>query len=755
MEQKEIRDLVRQMTLEEKASLLSGADFWHTKAVERLGIRPIMMSDGPYGLRKQDEKADHLGVNDSIKAVCFPAGCTAANSFDRGLMRRMGEALGRECQHEGIALSLGPAINIKRSPLCGRNFEYLSEDPYLAGEMAASMISGLQSKGVGACVKHFAANSQEHRRLSSDSTIDERTLREIYLPAFEAAVKKGKTWTVMCSYNRVNGEFASQNRFLLTDLLRGEWGFDGYVVSDWGAVSDRVKGVEAGLDLEMPSSRGENDALIVQAVREGRLDEGLVDRCVERILKINARCLENAKPETPWDMEADHALSGQIAAECMVLLKNDDAVLPLRHGEKVAVIGEMAVRARFQGGGSSHVNCFKVTSLMDALQGEQGIEYARGYSLASEEPDEALQAEAAALAAKCDKALVVIGLPESYESEGYDRRHMRFPKAMNQLVEAVAKANCNTIVLCYNGAPVEMPWADCVKGILEGYLGGQNLGYANRAVLYGDVNPSGRLAETFPLRLQDTPCYLNYGGEGDRAVYSEGVFVGYRYYNQREMPVRFPFGYGLSYTSFACQNLHLSADTLTDRETLTVSVDVTNTGTRFGKEVVQLYVSDRESTVFRPIRELKGFEKVALDPGETKTVTFTLDKRAFAWWNTELHDWYVETGDFEIQIAKDCRRVQLAANVHVTGTAHVPVRFDKDSIIMDIARHPKAYEAYLREKKPAMFEKERSEAAAEAITEEMNAAMANYGPLRNDLSFGRSGWKEINDLIDRLNEAER
>ena len=453
----DIKALISQLTLEEKAGLCSGADFWHTKAVERLGIPASMVSDGPHGLRKQDDKVDHLGVNDSIKAVCFPAASATAASFDKAMLTRMGEAIGDSCQHEGLSVVLGPAVNIKRSPLCGRNFEYFSEDPYLAGKLSAAFIHGVQSRNVGTSIKHFAANSQEHRRMSSSSEVDERTLREIYLPAFETAVKEEQPWTVMCSYNRLNGVFASENPWLLTDVLRKEWGFEGYVVSDWGAVSDRVAGLAAGLDLEMPSSGGINDKKIVEAVRSGKLDEAVVDQAVERILNIIFRFTENAKPDTPWDKEAQHQLAAEIAADCMVLLKNDDKILPLRKEDTVAFIGEFADKPRFQGGGSSHINCFRTTSALEAAAGLPVL-YAQGYSATKDAATEEQIAEAVAAAKKAKIAIVFAGLPDVYESEGYDRTHMRMPECQNRVIEAVASANPNTVVVLHNGSPVEMPW---------------------------------------------------------------------------------------------------------------------------------------------------------------------------------------------------------------------------------------------------------------------------------------------------------
>ncbi len=768
----EIEKIISEMTLEEKASLLSGQDAWHTKAIERLRIPATMVSDGPHGLRKQDQKGDHLGMNDSIRAVCFPTASATAASFDRALLKTIGEALGDSCQHEDISVILGPAVNIKRSPLCGRNFEYFSEDPYLAGELSSALIEGIQSRNVGTSIKHFAGNNQEHRRMSSDSVMDERTLREIYLPAFEKAVRQAKPWTVMCSYNRLNGTYASENKWLLTSLLRDEWGFDGYVMSDWGAVSDRVKGVAAGLDLEMPDSSGLNDARIVNAVKEGRLDEKDVDRCVRNILGIVDRYLSGRKPDTPWDMEAQHELARRMAAESMVLLKNEDAVLPLAPDTSVAVIGSFAVRPRFQGGGSSHINCFRTESLMDALKDNPNVRFAMGYEAENEEPDENLIQEAVRLAGQSEKAVIVAGLPDSFESEGYDRSHMRMPLCQNELITRVAEANPNTIVVLYNGSPVEMPWISQVKGVVEAYLGGQAVGGATRMILWGEVNPCGRLPESFPVQLEDNPSYLSYGGEGNTAVYSEGVFVGYRYYDRKKMKVLFPFGYGLSYTTFAYSNIKVrrirsgpvpedgngtAADTFRDTDLLEVSVDVTNTGSRFGKEVIQLYVSPPESRVFRPVRELRGFEKTALEPGQTKTVTFLLDKRAFAYWNKDIHDWFVQTGTYGIEISRSSRETVLRKEIVVTGTvpdARVPLT--ADTIYMDLADWPEAMEVFGPKILAATTDLQddstgQSEAAKEAISDAMSNAMAKYLPLRGLVSFGHSlSYDEICEKLEKM-----
>ena len=752
----DIKSLVAQMTLEEKAGLCSGADFWHTKAVERLGIPATMVSDGPHGLRKQDQGGDHLGVNDSIEAVCFPAACATAASFDKSLLRRVGEAIGDACQHEGVSVVLGPAVNIKRSPLCGRNFEYYSEDPYLAGEAAAAFIGGVQSRDVGTSIKHFAANNQEHRRMSSSSEVDERTLREIYFPGFEIPVKKSKPWTVMCSYNRLNGVYASENRWLLTDVLRGEWGFDGYVVSDWGAVSDRVAGVKAGMDLEMPSSDGVNDAKIVAAVKAGALDEAVLDQACERILNIVYRFTENAKPGTPWDKEAQHALSAEIAADCMVLLKNEGDILPLSRDDDVAFIGEFAAKPRFQGGGSSHIHAFRTTSALEAAK-DLRVTYARGYDVAADAATDAMIDEAVAAARAAKVAVVFAGLPDAYESEGYDRTHMRMPDCQVRVIEAVADANPNTVVVLHNGSPVEMPWIGRVRGVLEAYLGGQAVGAAAVRVLYGDVNPSGHLAETFPLRLEDNPSFLFFGGEPRATEYREGVFVGYRYYDKKKMDVLFPFGHGLSYTTFGYSNLRLSAERIQDTDSLTVTCTVTNTGRRAGKAVAQLYVGCAGGDVIRPVRELKGYEKVMLAPGESKDITFTLDKRAFAYWNAQIHDWHVETGDYTIEIGASSRDLPLRSAVHVASTVTLPVHYDVDSVFMDILKDPRARAVIkpVLEAMSAAFNAgdEANSAAKEAISDDMNAAMLNYMPLRGLRSFAAGTLSEeaLEALIRKLN----
>ena len=512
--ERNLKELISQMTLEEKAGMCSGLDFWHLKCVERLGIPSTTVSDGPHGLRKQDDKSDHLGINDSIKAVCFPPAVLSACSFDRDLLETLGETVGDEAQATDLSVVLGPAVNIKRSPLCGRNFEYYSEDPYLAGESAAAFIKGVQSRHVGTSIKHFAANNQEFNRMSASSEVDERTMREIYLPAFETAVKKSQPYTVMCSYNKINGTYASENPWLLTKVLRDEWGFKGYVMSDWGAVNDRVEGLKAGLELEMPSSNGINDAEIVKAVQEGTLDEAILDRAVERILNIVFEYVDNRK-EQPLTLEEDHEFAQHVAEESIVLLKNEEKVLPLEKNEKVAFIGGFVKNPRYQGGGSSHVNSFKVTSAWDALTEKENVIYAEGFSSETDVYDEKLAAEAIEIAKQADKAVVFAGLPESFESEGYDRKHMHLPECQDKLIAEIVKAQPNTIVVLHNGAAVEMPWLKDVKGLVEAYLGGQAVGQAEANILYGNVNPSGKLAETLPIKLEDNPSYLNFG-DGDK-----------------------------------------------------------------------------------------------------------------------------------------------------------------------------------------------------------------------------------------------
>lgn len=762
MEREKIQNLISQMTLEEKAGMCSGADFWKLKCVERLGIPQVMVTDGPHGIRKQAEAADHLGINESEKAICFPAGCATASSFDRDLICRQGELLGQECQAMNVSTILGPAMNIKRSPLCGRNFEYYSEDPYVSTEIAAALIEGVQSKNVGTSAKHFVANNQEKRRMTNSSDADERTLREIYLASFEGAIKKAKPWTVMSSYNRINGEFVGDNKEYLTDILRKEWGFEGYVVSDWGAVNDRISSLTAGLDLEMPPGDYENDRLIVKAVQEGKLDESVVDQACERILNIIFRYTENRDEKAVFDYEKDHKAAAEIEAECMVLLKNENEILPLTSDKKIAFIGKYAKTPRYQGGGSSHINSWKVESALDAakeIPELANVTFAEGYQDEKDEVVEALQSEAVKTAEEADVAVLFLGLPDNFESEGYDRKHMNLPNCQNELVQKVLEVQNHVVVVLHNGSAVIMPWKDQVEGILEAYLGGEAVGKAVAEVLAGIKNPCGRLAETFPLRLEDTPCYLTYGKGFDNADYREGVFVGYRYYTSRKMETAFPFGHGLSYTTFEYSDLQLDKKEMSDKENVQVSVKVKNTGNRAGKTVVQLYVGAPETEVIRPVRELRGFEKIFLEAGEEKTVTFTLGERAFAYWNTLIHDWYAEEGTYKVMIGENADQMCVGEEITVHPTKELPKTYSLNTCLGELMRDPKA-QAVMAPFMQGMAQNDAAMDMAEAnandesgvVNQEMMAAMMEAMPLRQLLSFVPGIKREmLEQMVDALN----
>lgn len=753
---RKIQDLVKQMTLEEKASLCSGLDAWRTKPVPRLGIPSIMMSDGPHGLRKQEDQGDNS--NDSIPAVCFPTASAYSCSFDRDLLEEMGRTIGDECQAEDVSIVLGPAVNIKRSPLCGRNFEYVSEDPYAAGELASAFIKGVQSKNIGTSIKHFAANNQEFRRFTVSSEVSERALREIYLPAFEKAVSQSKPDTVMCSYNKINGVYSSENKKLLTDILRKEWGFNGFVMSDWGAVNDRIKALEAGLDLEMPSSGGVTDAQIVKAVKEGLLDEGILNTSVERILSFIYKFL-TSRQKGSFNKEKHHSLAVKIAEESIVLLKNDE-VLPLFPHLKAAFIGGFAEKPRFQGGGSSHINSFKITSFLSAAADfalEQSIKgkpvifgYAKGFDAVTGEGSGEMTQEALLLAQKSDVVVVFAGLPDTYECEGYDRKHLKLPESQNKLIREISKVNSNIVVVLHNGSPVEMDWAEDVKGIVEAYLGGQGVGQAVFNILYGKANPCGKLAETFPLHLEDTPSYLSFPGNGKIAKYSEDIFTGYRYYDKRKMNVLFPFGHGLSYTTFSYSNFNLDKEIISDEDTLTLSVQVKNTGPVNGKEIIQVYVRDKTGFIQRPDKELKNFTKVYLPSGEEKTVTLTLNKRSFAYYSEELGDWHVPSGTYEILIGKSSRDIVLSREVTFKTGVKMPITITPNTIVSDILRYegiPELLEP-VRIRYYAM--QGSSERAKEAITDEMVENMYLDMPLRSLQGLLGNDFRDLDEFIHRI-----
>lgn len=666
-------ELIAQLSLEEKAQLCSGKDYWHLHGIDKLQLPSVMVSDGPHGLRKHNDKKEKTDIMGSVPAVCFPtASCTAA-SWDEDLLFEMGQALGEECLAEKISVLLGPGVNMKRSPICGRNFEYFSEDPYLAGKIAAAFIKGVQSKGVGTSLKHFAANNQETRRMTVDTVADERTLREIYLPAFEIAVKEGKPWTVMNAYNKLNGKYCAENEWLLTKVLREDWGFENVVVTDWGAENEIDKGIAAGQNLEMPGSDGLGAARLVEAVNYGFLSEEALDARVDEILDLILKA-NDSLTDTTYDKAAHHALAKKIAENSMVLLKNEGGVLPLKAGQKVAVIGEMAKFPRYQGAGSSQINAKQIDNAYGAfLAAGVNVDYARGYDLKHDATSIPMLEEARFTAKHADVAVVFIGLTDEYESEGFDRSHMGIPQSHVDLVRAVSAANPNTVVVLSGGSPVEMSWEPKVKAILNAYLGGEAGGSAVVDLLTGKANPSGKLAETYALRFRDNPAFVNFPGKLRSVEYRESIYIGYRYYDKRDLPVRYPFGHGLSYTAFEYSGLKLSRKKLKDTETMTVKFKVKNVGDVPGAEIAQLYVGDDESTVFRPVKELKGFKKVFLAPGEETEITLTLDKRAFAYYNVGLGDWHVESGKFTISVGASSRDIRLTGKVEVVSTVDAEI----------------------------------------------------------------------------------
>ncbi len=677
------RAILAALTLEEKASLLDGSDFWHLQGIERLGVPSVMVTDGPHGLRKQADEADHVGLGNSVPATCFPPAAGLASSWDPALAQRIGQALGDECRANDVAVLLGPGVNMKRSPLCGRNFEYFSEDPLLAGVMAAAVVNGVQSRQVGTSLKHFAANNQEDDRLRVSAEVDERTLREIYLAAFERVVKEAQPWTVMCSYNRINGTYASEDRWLLTEVLRGEWGFQGLVVSDWGAVNRRDVGVAAGLDLEMPSSGGAGTKLILEAVAAGTLSETDVDRAAGRVLSLIAQSTKR-QPLEAFDTAAHHALAREAAAASVVLLRNDDGILPLdtEQGGTVAVIGEFARTPRYQGAGSSQVNPTRVESALDCLRaeldGKRQVSFAAGFELDGDQSDPALVAEAIRVAAAADVALVFLGLPASYESEGWDREHMNLPAAQLDLLAKVAAANPNVVVVLANGSAVLVSgWEHQARALVEGWLGGQAGGAGLVDVLLGKVSPAGRLAETIPVAYEHNPALGNFPGDNQKVYYGEGLLIGYRWYDARQLPVSYPFGHGLSYTSFDYADLTVDVVEDGPEPRVAVSLTVTNTGARAGAEVVQVYVSDPVASVHRPTQELRAFAKVMLEPGETRRVELELDDRAFAYWHPGVSGWVVEGGEFQVLVGASSRHIRLTASVILAGSdARVPLHID-------------------------------------------------------------------------------
>jgi len=683
-----VDSLVAKLTLKEKALLTSGRDAWSTQPIARLDIPFIWVADGPHGLRRAPS-TDTWGYGDQAPATCFPTSSALSATWDLDLIYQLGKALGEEAQALGVNILLGPGANIKRSPLGGRNFEYFTEDPFLSGELAAAYINGVQSQGVGTSLKHYVANNQETQRMYMNSVVDDRTLNEIYMAPFEIAVKKAQPWSVMACYNRVQGIFGSQSALMLTQKLKQEWGFEGIVISDWEAVIDRVEGIRAGLHLEMPGKAGHlTNQLIIDAVKSGALEEAQLDLLVKDLLRIVLKANASAKNNADQKLEEHHALARKVASEAIVLLKNEKNLLPLS-GDRyktIAVIGEFADNPRYQGNGSSEVKPARLDKFLDVLRAEYGtgikITYAQGYRLSDDE-DYSLLKAATKVAADADVALVFVGLPQHYESEGVDRTHINLPPSHNRLVAEVSKVQKNTVAVLTNGSAVAMPWVNEVAAIVESWLGGQAGAGAVADVLFGTVNPSGKLAETFPVRLEDTPAYLNFPGEQSEALYGERIFVGYRYFEARKITPLFPFGHGLSYTTFEYDNLKVSTKDGTDREPVIVTLTVKNTGKVAGKEIIQLYVSDPKSRLQRPVKELKGFSKLALNPGESKEVSFTLNSRDFSYYDARQAQWVFESGEFVIKIGSSSADIKLSEHLQLRSTQELNYVFDEYSFLRE------------------------------------------------------------------------
>lgn len=662
--------IVADMTLQEKARFASGKNFWHLEASDRHDLPGVMVTDGPHGLRKQNASSDHIGLNISVPATCFPTACALACSWDSDLLQTVGAAIGEECVAEQVTVLLGPGVNIKRHPYCGRNFEYFSEDPYLTGKMAAALIKGVQAKGVGTSIKHYAVNNQEQGRMILDAIVDERTLREIYLRGFEIAIKESQPWTVMCAYNRVNGTYCSDHSYLLNEILRDEWGFEGLVVTDWGATNDRVQGIRAGLDLEMPGSGGINDLLIENAVTSGDLSEAALDRVIARNVSVSLLGKDLAAISGDANHDAHHSLARHTAAECAVLLKNEDSFLPLRSDQSIALIGAFAEAPRYQGTGSSQVNPTHLDKAIDTFKSNADhIEYCPGYDPKRSDQDSALLTEATRLAQRCDVAVVFVGLPPIYESEGFDRVQFDLPIQHTKLVDAVCEANPNTVVVLSNGSAIAMPWVTKPKAILEGYLAGQAGGSAIAEVLLGLREPGGRLAETFPVKIADVAADKYFPGDSRQVQYREGLYVGYRYFDSARREVLFPFGHGLSYTNIELIDISLSNDNWsTEDADLQVSITARNLGARAGSEVIQVYVHDPEASVYRPEQELRAFTKVHLAAGEAVTLEIPLARDAFSFYDATQAQWVVESGDFAVRVGRSSRDIVATLDMSVLST---------------------------------------------------------------------------------------
>ncbi|MFN2363445.1 MAG: glycoside hydrolase family 3 C-terminal domain-containing protein [Halarsenatibacteraceae bacterium] len=789
MNQKKIEEIIDDLSLEAKASLCSGKGSWNTKAIKEAGIPGILMTDGPHGVRKVREDIDDPGIKDSYEATCYPTASGLAASWNLELLNEVGLALGQEAGEMGVKILLGPGANIKRSPLGGRNFEYFSEDPYLSGKLAAAYINGVQSQGVGTSLKHFVANNQEFRRMSINAEISERALREIYLKSFEIAVKEASPWSLMCAYNRVNGRYCSEHPRLLTEILREEWGFEGIVISDWGAVNDRVAGLKAGLELEMPGSHGIRDQEIVAAVENKELAEEVLDEAVRRLLKTIFKT-ENQEALAAEQAQVSNynELAYRAAAESMVLLKNED-ILPFENENKIAVIGEMAVNLRRQGQGSSYVKPAELDDFLESfkknLSETAEITYDKGYRLEYDETEapgsnqdqdyHQLIKTAKANAAEAELAIIFAGLPEKFEAEGQDRADLKIPENQEALINEIASIQPNTIVVLTNGAPVEIPWRDKVAAILEGYLGGQSAGRAIADIITGQVSPSGKLAETFPQALADTPAHLNFPGERDRVIYGEDIYVGYRYYDQKEIEPAYPFGHGLSYTSFTYDNMIIDQNLDNDNSSTEqnaknekvnqnleeiiaeVSFTITNTGFRTGREIAQLYISAKDSQVRRPVKELKGFNKVQLEPGQSKELKFAITAADLSYYEPEIANWLTEAGNYQISIGSSSRDIRLCAEIKISNpiTAGESGRpeFHQNSTIGDIYQDQKAWQILQAE----IADKPELQQFISFDNKEADIGIPNfleYLPLRNLITFtgGQFTGEDIQQIVKKLNQ---
>lgn len=760
MTDENILTLINKMTLEEKAGMCSGENWFETKDVERLSIPRIQMFDGPNGLRKNADKSenDNFGGYTAVKSTCFPTGSAMAASWDVDLLYDIGQKMGEECQAEQVPLLLGPAINMKRSPLCGRNFEYLAEDPHLGGKLAAALVKGIQSQGVGACLKHFAANNQEYKRLSVNSIIDEQTLREIYLTAFEIAVKEANPLTIMCAYNMINGKHCCENKHILNDILREEWGYEGIVISDWGAMNHRVESLVAGLELEMPYSGPENDRHIVDAVKAGEISEDVLNSSVYRILKFIFKVCEMKKKCNNYDYKEHHDFARKAAAECMVLLKNSENLLPLKNNTKIALIGEMAEFTRYQGGGSSHVTTTCVDNILTEIRSKtSNFVYAKGYNLADDNVNFDLINEATLLAYQSEVAVIIAGLPDNYESEHYDRSSMKMPESHVKLIESVMKANPNTVIVLLNGSPVEMSWEYGVKGILEAYLGGQATAGAICDILFGDVNPSGKLAESFPLKLEDNPSFLNYSIDTYEVNYHECVYIGYRYYDKKMMQVQYPFGFGLSYTTFSYSDISVDKNEIVADEEVCITLKIKNTGKIKGKEIVQLYTGP-VCTAERPVKELRAFKKVELCPEEEKTISFTIGKRGFAYYNTYISDWHVKSGKYNIYVGASSRDIRLIETINIIADVDVTRTIDVNTTLGDLLGDNRTADITLKMLKqyaPSVlsYHNKYTEIDRNAINVDMAKELLYNMPLREAHLFSKGTLTEatLNNFIAELN----